>query len=160
MTFTRGKRIALEVLGPPLLGGAAATLWAWGMMVYRNPHNFETFGAMAAQLSALPWLWLLYGVMAFPMSGIQTILYAAIMEWRFSRGLDPHSWRSVALSTVLGYASGAVIAFGYGYERKETWYFFNSLGLAVGFVLGWLIRRLSPKPGLNAEMTLTAPAGR
>jgi hypothetical protein len=149
MNFTRGKRIALEVLGPPLLGGAAATLWAWGMMVYRNLYTIETFGAMAAQLSALPSLWLLYGVFAFPMMGVQAILYAAIMEWCFSRGLDPRSWRSVALSTGLGFASSAVIGFGYGYERKETWYFFNGFGLAVGFVLGWLIRRLSPKPGLN-----------
>ncbi len=149
MTFTRRKRIALEALGPPVLGGAAATGWAWGATVYHSLYRLETGEDWAATLGLMPTYWFLYGMMAIPMSGIQAILYAAIMEWCFARGLDPRSWRSVALSTLLGFAAGAIIAVGYGYERKETWYFFNSLGVVVGFVLGWLIRRLSAKSGLS-----------
>lgn len=141
MKITRGKRIALEVLGPPLLGGAGATLWAWGTIVYHNLHQIETFGAAAAQLRILPCLWLLYGTFAFPMIGLQAAGYAAILEWRFSRGLDPRSWRSVVLSSVLGYLSCLPLALGYGYERKETWWLFNLLGPAVGLVLGLLIKR-------------------
>lgn len=150
MTFTRGKRIALELLGPPILGGAAATLWAWSSLVHQSLHRYVSLVEAADLLVALPGLWLLYGTFAFPMIGLQAMGYTAIMEWRFSRGLDPCGWRSVALSTVLGYASGAVLAVGYGYERKETWYFFNGLGLAVGFVLGRLIRRLSAKSSSTA----------
>jgi hypothetical protein len=80
------------------------------------------------------------------MIAVQSGCYAAIMEWRFSRGLDPRSWRATALSTALGYLSGLPLALGYGYERRETWWLFNLLGPVVGLTLGLLIRRWSARP--------------
>jgi hypothetical protein len=140
MKFTRGKRIALELLGPPLLGGALATLWAWGALVYLSCYQYESLWDVAR---LIPVMWLFYGVFAFPMISIQAAGYAAVMEWRFSRGLSPRSWRAVALSTVLGYLSGLPLAIGYGYARKDTWYLFNILGPVIGLVLGLMIRRFS-----------------
>lgn len=145
MKLTRGKRIALELLGPPLLGGVLATLWAWCSLVYLSFYRYESLWDVVGQIGMIPAMWLLYGVFAFPMIGIQAACYAAVMEWRFSLGLSPHSWRAVTLSTILGYLSGLPIAIGYGYERLDSWYFFNSLGPAVGLTLGLLIRRLTPK---------------
>jgi hypothetical protein len=142
---TRRQRIAFELLGPPVLGGAGATLWAWGSLVYRSLYQYESIWTAADQLRRIPVLWLLYGTLAFPMIGLQAAAYTAIMEWRFSHGLSPRSWRAVALAILLGYLSGLPLAIGYGYERKDTWYFFSILGPAVGLALGLLIRRLTPK---------------
>lgn len=145
MKPTRGKRIALELLGPPILGGAIAVLWAWGLLVYDSLYRYESIWEVGGQLRMIPAMWLLYGIFAFPMTGVQAACYTAIMEWRFARGLDPRSWRAVALSTILGYLSGLPIAIGYGYERKDTWYFFSALGSVVGLMLGLLIRHWSSK---------------
>lgn len=143
MKLTRGRRIAVGLLGPPLLGGALATLWAWGTLMYLSLYRYESIWETVSQLRMIPAMWLLYGVFAFPMIGVQAACYTAIMEWRFSRGLSPRSWRAVALSAILGYLSGLPIALGYGYARKETWYFFNLLGPTVGLLLGLLIKRWS-----------------
>jgi hypothetical protein len=146
MKLTRGKRIALELLGPPLVGGALATMWAWSRQASSSLYQYESIWEATALLRAMPAMWLLYGMFAFPMVGLQAAVYTAIMEWRFSRSLDPRSWRSVVLSTMLGYLSGLPLAFGYGYERKDTWYFFNIVGLVVGFVLGLFIKIWSARP--------------
>jgi hypothetical protein len=146
MNFSRGKRITLELLGPPILGGALVTLWAWGAVVFLSLYRYEHPWEAVGQLRLIPGFWLLYGLFAFPMIGVQAACYAAIMEWRFSRGLAPRSWRAVALSTGLGYLSGLPLAFGYGYERRDTWWLFNLLGPMVGLVLGLLIRRWSLRP--------------
>jgi len=140
MKLARRQRIALELLGPPLLGGAMAALWTWSTLVFRVVRE-ESFWAVGRHLNTIPVLLLTYVVFAFPAIGIQAGCYAAIMEWRFSRGLAPGSWRSVALSTLLGFLSGLPLALGYGYENKDTWYLFNFLGPAVGLGLGLLIRR-------------------
>jgi hypothetical protein len=72
------------------------------------------------------------------------------MEWRFARGLDPRSWRSVGLSTVLGFFSGAAIVAAYGFSGSDIfflWLLFGGTGLAVGFILGVLIKALSANSG-------------
>ena len=149
MKLTQGRRIAFELLGPALLGGAAATLWSWGTLVSHSMHQGESVLVAVSQLLIqMPVMALVYVLFAFPMIGVQAACYTAIMEWRFSRGLSPRSWPAVVLSTFLGYLSGLTLALCYGYESKVTWYlfnFFNLLGLAVGLVLGLLIRRLTPK---------------
>lgn len=146
MKLTRGRRIALELLGPPLAGGVLVTIWAWSRQAYFSMYQYESIWEAAGLLCAIPAMWLLYGMFAFPMVGLQAAGYTAIMEWRFSRGLDPRSWRSVVLSSVLGYLSGLPLAFGYGYERKDTWYLFNVLGVVVGLGLGLLIRKWTAHP--------------
>ena len=98
MKLTRRKRIALELLGPPLLGGTVATLWAWCSLMYLSLYRYESPREVAGQIGMIQAMWLLYGVFAFPMIGIQTACYTAFMEWRFSRGLSPSSWRAVTLS--------------------------------------------------------------
>ena len=146
MKLTRGRRIAFELLGPPLLGGAGATLWAWGTLVSRSVNQSESVWVAVSQLlGQLPVMWLVYGLFAFPMIGVQAACYTAIMECSFSRGLYPRGWPAVVLSAFLGYLSGLTLALGYGYESKDTWNLFNILGPAVGLVLGLLIRRLTPK---------------
>jgi hypothetical protein len=138
MRLTREKRIALELLGPPVLGGGMAAAWAV-VDLARNANVPVTNALIAA-----PALVLLYLVFVIPMIGIQAGAYALVMEWRFARGLDPRSWGTVGLSTALGFVSGIVVALVYGMDRKDTWYLFNSVGLTVGFVLGMLIKRWSP----------------
>jgi len=155
MKFTRRKRIALELLGPPCLGGAGATLWVWGALVYDSLYRDDSPVDAAGLLALLPSLWLLYGLFAFPMIGIQAFCYTAIMEWSFSCELSPRTWRAVALSTALGYLSGLPLALGYGYERKDTWWLFNLLGPLVGLVTGLLIKRLSrpSPPGASIQVS-------
>jgi hypothetical protein len=146
MTLTREKRIALELLGPPVLGGSMAAAWA----VVDLARNANV--AVTNALVAGPALLLLYLAFAIPMIGIQAGGYALVMEWRFARGLDPRGWRMVGLSTALGFASGAVVALAYGMDRKDTWYLFNSIGPTVGFVLGLLIKHWSPEEKTAAEL--------
>lgn len=146
MKLTRGKRIAFELLGPPLMGGVLATLWAWGALASSSLHHYESIWEATGLLRAIPAMWLLYGTFAFPVIGLQAVGCAVIKEWRFSHGLDPRSWRSVVFFSVLGYLSGRSLALGYGYERKDTWYLFNILGLVVGMGLGLLIKRWAARP--------------
>ncbi|HVZ66488.1 MAG TPA: hypothetical protein VG936_18130 [Lacunisphaera sp.] len=146
MSLTRRDRIALELLGPPLLGGAAAGIWAWATLLQHAVPRPGTFSAFAGHLAALPYSCLVYTLFAFPMIGIQAGCYSAILEWCFSMGLSPRSLRSVALSTALGYLSGLPLALGYGYDRNDTWYFFSVVGPVVGGVIGLIIRRGTPRP--------------
>ena len=80
--------------------------------------------------------------------GVQSIFYTVIMEWRFKRGLDPASWRSVSLSTFLGFWSGAVVvlidAKRYGVSQiLEGVFIVGGVGLVVGLIMGLLIRAWS-----------------
>lgn len=157
MKLTRRDRITLELLGPPLLGGAAAGVWAWSVLVCHSVPRPQSFWAAAAQLGSFPVVWVVYTVCAFPRVGLQAACYAAIMEWAFSAGLSPRSWRAFTLSILLGCLSGLPLALGYGFERKDTWYFFSIVGPTVGAVLGLLIRRgsrcsdSSPRPSSDFE---------
>jgi hypothetical protein len=145
MKLTRGKRIALELLGPPILGAMGTTGWALATLTLRQEDSGRDGGIGGMLPNAIPLLFL-YLMGAFLGSGFQAFLYAAIMEWSFARGLDPRSCRMVAQSTVLGWAAGAAVAFGYGYARDDTWYLFNTLGPLIGLILGLAIRRWSPLP--------------
>ena len=79
---------------------------------------------------------------AYIFAGLPSLLYAAIMEWRFARGLNPDSWRAVAWSSGLGLASGLAIIGVASTGRAEftAYAMFSGLGLAVGFLLGWFIK--------------------
>lgn len=128
----RRHRIALELLGPPLLGTVLFDLY------------------MAAAALNLGVLVLLPVVLfaAIPLAGLQTLGFAVVMELAFSSGLDPRSWRSVLLATGLGAVSGfPVELMRTGGRPFRDAPLFVLLGLAVGFVIGSLIRRWSaPSP--------------
>ena len=143
MKFTRGKRIALEVLGPPALGAAIMTSV---IAVFAIAEAAEK-GAALQRLKELAQAGTVAVVFAYMLAGAQSIFYAFIMEWRFARGLDPRSWRSVGLSSALGFLSGAVIVLSLGWRsdllNAWLWFAYGGLGLLVGFTLGLLIKRLS-----------------
>lgn len=138
MTLTRKQRIAVEVLGPPLLGfilfygvlllpslGAAINGGHVSFWDSRTLVNFG-FGLLAAYVFA----------------GVPSILYMIVMEWRFGRGLNPRSWRSVFLSSLLGAISGCMISVVSPGSRGEIEPIasFTGWGLAVGFLLGIFIK--------------------
>ena len=87
---------------------------------------------------------------AYMFVGVQSILFATIMEWQFAHGLDPRSWQSVKLSALLGFASGLMIALVFGFSASKRidplfLLFWAGTGVAVGFTLGLLIKILSPE---------------
>ena len=144
MKLTRGKRIALELLGPPMIGATGLILISFAMALpgaitkHDLMHELKQLGAGI----------LMIYVFAFIFSGLQSIFYAMIMEWHFAHGVNPHSWSSVGWSTGLGFAAGAAICLVYGFDRSDTlalWLYFGGIGTAVGFVLGVVIKTLSPK---------------
>ncbi len=143
MKFTRGKRIALEVLGPPFLGAILMTTVFAAMAVAEALEK----GEFRHRLEQVAQVTLMAVFVAYILAGIQSVLYALVMEWRFARGLDPRSWKSVGLSCTLGFLSGAVIVLPMGWGRQLLnpwlWLIYGGLGLLVGFALGLLIRRLS-----------------
>lgn len=150
MKLTRGKRIALELLGPALLGG---------MLLGPTTTLYMLKGRLGEDRPGeLLWTVFLYTAAAvgfgYLFAGIQSIIYACVMEWRFARGLDPSSWRSVALSSMLGLASGAVIAVTYGFQRTDLlflWTGIGGTGIVVGFIIGLLIKVWSTEKKTTGE---------
>jgi hypothetical protein len=150
MNLTRPKRIAIELLGPPFVGVLPFLLVSLGSALW------EAFGKKGNRETVLADLQLAATLMmfAYVFVGIQSILYTAIMEWRFLRGLDPCGWRSVRLSSLLGFSSGALVAFAYGFDRSNAfslWLFWGGLGLAVGFVMGLLIKVWSAEKSTTGD---------
>jgi hypothetical protein len=149
MKFTRRKRIALELLGPPLLAAGSLDIVGCIVDAWIGHLNF-TAENWFGQIFGWGLVMLIY---AYLFAGIPSIIYAAVMEWRFARGLDPKSWRTVGWSSVLGVLSGVEIGaclsrFG---GPPGFWVFYGGLGLAVGFVLGLLIKRWSAQPEARDE---------
>ena len=156
MHLTRRKRIAFELLGPPFIGAspfivAIAGSSLWDTITKSRPWKFplETLQMIGTFL-----------LFAYAIVGLQSILFTAIMEWRFTCSLDPRSWRAVWLSSSLGLASGAVVALAYGFRRGDQiglWLFWGGFGLAVGFTMGLLIKALSTeKKSTGTDRSRTA----
>ncbi len=141
MKFTRGKRIALEVLGPPALG----TMVMAGIFIIASLSRGGGLGILRQE--ARDYLFML--VPAYVFAGPPSILYAVIMEWRIREGLDPASWRLVGWSSFLGLLAGLaiplVLSSGHRTEA-EIWLTFCSTGMLVGLVMGLLIRCFSLQP--------------
>lgn len=147
--MTRPKRIALEILGPPLLGGGLVLVgWAvvalWNFLTGATPIRWDP--------QALAWV-LVVLIYAYALAGIPSILYALVMEWWFSRGLNPASWRAVGLSAFLGFlAGGGMISVLSGFHLESALLaFWGGLGSAVGFLLGLFIKVRSTPRRKNAE---------
>jgi hypothetical protein len=150
MKLTRGKRIALELLGPPAIGAGliiavfgGASLWD-ALMKGLTWDLLQQIGMLSLTIFCAAYL----------VVGIQSIIYAIILEWRFKRGLVPCSWQLVRLSSLLGFGSGAVLSlahFGQPAKIGPTLLFAGGLGLIVGFLMGLLIKRWSTEKETTGE---------
>jgi uncharacterized protein (TIGR01777 family) len=134
--FTRGKRIAVEVLAPPLLGGLGSivlstgiSLWegaAWGYLL-RDARNYLLITLTVAYVVGL----------------LPSLAYMAAMEAVFTRGLDPRGWRATAFSGFLGLAAGVGIMLFFGRGQTipaDLLVFITADGLAVGLLVGLYVR--------------------
>lgn len=137
------QRVLWEILGPAAI---AATLLIAVVVVsdFRSPISENWVGWVRSVFS----YWLLYLMVGYVFAGIPSILYALVMEWRFARGLDPASGKSIILSASLGALSGAVIVIvmflssgqkNHGAEQGIMFAILTALGLAVGAILGGFI---------------------
>jgi hypothetical protein len=137
MKFTRGKRRALEVLGPPFLGAFLMTGFSIGEHLLRNGNLSFVF------LQGRDYL--LVFLYAYVFGILPSLAYMGVMEASFNRGLDPAGWRTVALSGGLGLLAGACIMLliSSGRASAGELAYFAGTGLVVGLLLGACIRRLS-----------------
>lgn len=137
--MTRRIRIIVELLAPGLIGTALFLSLILGGAGLRPQTLLRDWESLPRSLLFPSYVLLV----AYMLTGIQSILYTLIMEWRFSRGLDPRSWRAVRLSSLLGFASGAVFVVTDGSFRPERLglgVLLGGLGLVVGFLLGCLVK--------------------
>jgi hypothetical protein len=99
--MTRRHRLGVMVLAPPVIGGSMLLLWM--------PFFFSTQGRIPF-LEVVPVAFLLAFVLAVPPS----IVFAAIMEFAFAKGLDARRWPALLLATgfetMAGVGLGAFIA--------------------------------------------------
>jgi hypothetical protein len=138
----RWKRVLLEVLGPPAIGGmivgiVAVVAGAWDEVPRLGWNRWMSDAAVYAVL-------ILVG--AYVVAGIPSLVFAGIMEWRFARGLSPASKRVVGWTGSLGLVSGWSIAFILAGNRPTAdliWpiLLIGCVGAATGSVIGMLIRR-------------------
>jgi hypothetical protein len=139
MKFTRGKRIALEVWGPPFLGAALMTFYSVGEQVLRSGDLSFVF------LQTRDYL--LIFVYAYVFGTLPSLAYMGLMEAAFSRGLEPTEWRTVALSSGLGLLAGTgiMLLVSSGRASVGELSYFATFGLIVGLLLGVIIRFFTRK---------------
>lgn len=138
MTFTRSKRIALEVLGPPLLGAFLMTGFSIAVSLGRGVN----LGFLLQD--GRDYLFVL--IYAYIFGLLPSLAYMSVMEAAFAHGLYPAGGKSVGLSALLGLLCGVGMAAIFGGLRTGTlglWLGFGGVGLLVGVVLGLVIGRLS-----------------
>ena len=137
--WNRRWRIALEILGPAPIGVLVLVVATGIRTIWMRP---ESWVLAMNSLADLP-LMILF---AYFFVGIQSLVYMAVLEWSFSRGLNPASGGSVGLSTLLGLVSGVAIVAASGFDRAdviESLITLGGTGVAVGLILGVLIKFLS-----------------
>jgi len=137
----RSTRIALELLGPPLLG--ALLLWLTVLPIDGS------FGAGVDWWVMLSWmvLW------AYLFAGIPSILYTLTMEVAFAKGLNAGRWPATAFSGLLGAGAGVsmvLVLMGWQFDAAVLLRF-GELGLTVGLVLGLVIKFSSAQKKPGAE---------
>ncbi len=139
MNFTRGKRIALEVLGPPFLGAFLLTCFSIGEHLLRNGNLSFVF------LQGRDYLLVFFYAYVFGI--LPSLAYMSLMEAAFNRGFEPTEWRSVALSGGLGLLAGAGIMLlaSTGRASVGELTYFATFGLIVGLLLSLIIRFFTRK---------------
>lgn len=135
MALTRGRRRLLEVFAPPLLGSVLGILL--GVIMHLARGGGLDFLWLQRRDYLVTFFW------AYLLGGLPSLGYMFIMEWRYDSGLDPGSWRSVGLSALLGGVAGVVMIAPFSPRDPGAMLYLGGLGAAVGFILGWLIKRLS-----------------
>jgi len=103
---------------------------------------------------ASPGAYLLVIAFAYVFAIGPSVLYMAVMEWAFSRGLNPSSWRTVLLSSFLGVFAGigcsVILAIDRGKGRKwddadlKLFVMLAIIGLIAGVVVGGIVKLCSP----------------
>jgi hypothetical protein len=126
---TRRRRIAIELLLPPLVATVLAALIA----ILRDPREIPT----------IPWSGFLGGglvllAVAYVVASIPSALFTLVMEVAFAKGLSPGSWATVALAAGLGLLCGAaIVGFDPSYGAFDG---LVGLGVATGAIVGLLVR--------------------
>lgn len=144
MMLTRGRRRCLEALAPPLLGSSIGILAGLVMDLVQG--------------TSLQFLWLqrrdylLIFFWAYLLGGLPSVAYMLVMEWRYGRGLDPRSWRSVGWSTLLGGGAGGLISAAILPLDAGVSFYLTGLGGTVGFIIGYLVKRLTPPPAAGTKV--------
>jgi hypothetical protein len=128
---TRGRRILVELLGPPLVG---ATLFDVVAGVVTGD---------ATALAGLP-LFLFFGVL---FAAVPSIAFTLIMEVAYVRGLDPAGWRAVRLSALAGVLCGLLVTLWFEPWRSPAplgpLAGFAAIGSATGAIVGAIVRARS-----------------
>lgn len=139
MTFTRGKRIALEVLAPPFLGAFLMTGVSIGEHLLRNGNLSFVF------LQNRDYLLVFFFAYVFGI--LPSLAYMGLMEAAFNRGLEAREWRAVALSGGLGLLAGAGIMLMVSSGRASVGEltYFAIFGFIVGLLLGLITRFFTRK---------------
>lgn len=139
-------RIAIEALGPPLLGGLMLGGVVAGGKLFSGGHGSKNPVANIADAAIMIGYVV---VVAYLIAGIPSQIYMAIMETCFARGLSPASWRTVWLSAALGAIAGVSMITVVNREGYEPAMFvlWAVPGLLVGGSLGLIIRHLSKSGG-------------
>ena len=150
MKLTRPWRIVLEIFAPPPFGVLAFLIYGTAANVLENGVQRILWKPSVDDLRSLAGML----VFSYVFAGFQSLVFAAIMEWRFSRGLSPRSWRTVMLSSALGFVSGVLA--GLVAQRPAdlagTIAFFGGVGLFAGFTIGCMI-----KLGSRSEARASGP---
>lgn len=136
----RWQRILFEIFGPPALGGALSLVAMWCIAIWEK---WPLTGTLQFPAASDVGLWIVIVMaMAFMFAGVPSVIFAVVMEWRFSRELRPESGAAVVWASGLGGICGAAIILAVVPWLGNGWILpaFSILGFVVGAIVGMLIR--------------------
>lgn len=111
--MTRATRVSIELLTPPLLGSSP----------------FLFMAIITGTIGLIPVVLLV----AYLLAIVPSMLFTALMELAFWRGLDPRSLPAVLLASFLGLAAGVIIGLvPGGPTAAEHARVFGLMGMIVG----------------------------
>lgn len=147
MKLTRGKRVVLELLGPPLLGAIILMAISYAQTLWIALQNWKTPKVEPGILKPFGLL-----IFAYLFAGIPSVIYTLVMEWRFAKGLDPESWRTIQVSACLGTMAGIFVGLLVGeFHLNSAFWLMSGIGLIVGFLMGLLIKHGSTEKETTEE---------